>query len=437
MPHAPLRSVPVPPVTAHWGTPKDESFGDLTCAVNRLPSRRLRPVSYLTKTPPTPAPLSRVARTPVSAGTAALTLASSLPTRLLTGGTTPHLPAPSTPAPSTPLPGKSSLPIPAVLPTPGDSTPSTTGMAPTGGVAGNVDAWVDLEVTDPGLGELIADDGAADDAPEESFTSHRGNADRRQWKVEVTDRDRMVLQFLARYKYATYAQLGAYLDWTPASMRRRMPRLAAVGALTFKSVGGPCKVWVPTQAGITLSGMDLTVPEASYATGKHSLALVDLGIRFEQGGEQVVTEREIRAADVRGNLTDRMIQARALIHPNATLEELTARVDGPPLFSIPMGSGEKYLHIPDMVLVRPPAPDGSPGSIAIELELTRKTRSLWKQIFAAYAASPNIGLVVYYTHRRKLATALTATIKDMDLDDMIKVKKYVASDHSPVLNEDD
>ena len=102
-----------------------------------------------------------------------------------------------------------------------------------------------------------------------------------------------------------------------------------------------------------------------------------------------------------------------------------------------MGSGERYLHIPDMVLVRPPAPDGSPGSIASELELRRKTRSLWKQIFSAYAASPNIGLVVYYTHRRKLATALTATIKDMGLDYMIVVKKYVASDHSPALAEDD
>lgn len=298
-----------------------------------------------------------------------------------------------------------------------------------GGVASNVEEGVDREVVDRDLADIAH---AAAPTPRRLVATAR-----RQQGLVLTSRDILTLQFLARYKYATYPQLGAYLDMAPDALRRRLPRLAAEGVLAFKSVGKTSKVWVPTKTGITLSGLDLTVPETSLGTANHSLALVDLGIWFEQGGERVVTEREIRAADVRGKLTERMIEARSLIYPDIALDELAARVDGPPLFSALIGSGEAYMHIPDMVIVRPPAEDGSPGSIAIELELRRKARSAWKRVFAAYASSPNVGLVVYYTHRRDLATALTSTIKDMGLDYMIKVKKYTASDHSPVLNEDD
>ncbi|MGV8847011.1 hypothetical protein [Tessaracoccus sp.] len=322
---------------------------------------------------------------------------------------------------------------------PGGNTPTPQGAKLNGGVASGVDEWVDLEPVDPNTPRSVDDDYDvnADDDPRSypSVVSRLGRRGRQG--VVVTDRDVLTLQFLARYKYATYPQLAAYLDTTNDALRHRLPRLAAEGVLAFKSVGKDFKVWVPTASGINLSGLDLTVPEASLGNANHSLGLVDLGIRFEQGGEQVVTEREVRAADIRGRLTDRMIDARALLYPDVALEELTARVDQAPMFSVLMGKGEQYMHIPDMVLVRPPAPDGSPGSIAIELELRRKARSAWQDIFRAYAAAPNVGLVVYYTHRRDLATALTSCISDMHLGHLIKVKKYVASDHSPVLNEDD
>ena len=249
-------------------------------------------------------------------------------------------------------------------------------------------------------------------------------ATRRKGMV-VTDRDILALQFLTRYGFATYPQLGAYLGMKPSVVRRRMPKLEALGLVTFESVGRACKVWLPTASGIDLCGLDLTVPKASSATATHSLGLVDLGIGFERRKEVVVTERELRSADLRGRpLSDRMIDALALVYPGVLVDDLEERVRGQaPLFAVPMGGGQQRFHRPDMVLARPPAPDGSPGSIALELELTRKPRSTWAAVFAGYASAAYIGLVVYYTNKQEIVTALTACAKAMDLDYLIKVVK--------------
>lgn len=425
MPIALLGSVSVASLSAPAeGTAKDEPFGDPASAILSLPSRWPRPVSTPTDVSPTPALPAQVG---AAAGDVSLDLWSpvgprtvhplpdkfTLPVRTLTRAMAPFPTAVPTPAEQGPVY------LPPILPPQVTSAAVVPGVPPCG---------------DPGVDQVLA---VVDVEAERATPRRRMTTGTRQRGIVITDRDIRMLQFLARYKYATYPQLAAYLQVEPDALRRRLPRLRVEGILAFKSVGRPSKVWVPTRTGIALSGLDLTVPETSLATGKHSAALVDLGIRFEQGGERVVTEREIRAADVRGRLTDRMLAARALTYPNAVLQDLPARVDGPPLFSVTMGSGERYRHIPDMVLVRPPAPDGSPGSIAIELELCRKTRSLWRQIFNAYSHQENIGLVVYFTHRRELSTALTSTIKDMGLERLILVKKYVASDHSPALTADD
>jgi hypothetical protein len=253
---------------------------------------------------------------------------------------------------------------------------------------------------------------------------HSAGRPYRQKDLVLTSRDMLALRFTSRYQYATYPQLNAYLGMSPTVSRRRMPRLKDEGLFTFESVGADRKVWVPTALGVDLSGLDLPVPHGSDATARHSLALVDLGVRLEQAGEQVVTERELRAADARCRpLSDRMIQALALIYPGVPVDVLEGVGVQPPLFAVVMGNGKQRIHRPDMVLARPPLPNGSPGSVAIEVELTRKERSTWAAVFAAYARAPHIGSVWYYTDDRGIAKALMACVQAMNLGHKILVKK--------------
>lgn len=321
----------------------------------------------------------------------------------------------NTPTPAVDTPALPTSPLPLLPSTPAVEAPAPVVAEPAllPDVVG--DDWGDLS---------DGDDEDEFDEPEESTDTAAAAVDKKAARpvgVKMTDRDVALLQFLTRYKYATYPQIADHLDTSVNALRQRFPRLKKAGLITSDN-GGPNAflVWRPTDTGVKLSGYDMRTPTLSWGAVNHTLGLVDLGIRFEKAGEVVVTEREIRAADNRDRPSDRM--ATALAHHD-TVEDEPA-----PLFVVTLGAGQgQYSHIPDMVLVRAPQPDGAPMSVAIELELQRKPPTQWRKVLHAYRRSPNIGGVMYFTHRRDIARSIQKVAAELNMTDMVQVRSFTPS----------
>ena len=239
--------------------------------------------------------------------------------------------------------------------------------------------------------------------------------------TRLTARDLSMLRFIARYRYVTYAQLVQQFGIPIASLWRRMPKLEREG-LVKQVRNGPTSValWRVTEEGMTVCGLGLSAPKKiAWSTVAHTLGLTDLGIQFEEAGELVVTEAEIRAADGRNAATDRMEKVMGQGHRHIT---------NAPIFAIGAahsGGGRHGLHVPDMVLARPENPKfpGQPQSLAIELELRRKAPSRVRQVLLAYRKAPNIGAVVFFTHDPQVRDLIRQCAADTNTTDIVDVRR--------------
>lgn len=240
--------------------------------------------------------------------------------------------------------------------------------------------------------------------------------------LRLTERDYQLLTFLARYRLATIGQLARQFDTSEGALRNRLPRLEKAGLLAWAYTGQTKpKVWTITDTGLKVAGVHLKAPQISWGTLRHTLGLVDLGITFEQAGELVVTEREIRAAATRDTPTARMrtaIDLRKHLDPDVDSSQAAARG-----YILPT-PGKAWGHIPDMVLVRQPFDNGASGNIAIELELNRKTLADWKTILTAYRDSPQFAQTIYYITDGEVERGLTGTINALNAQDRIQVVRF-------------
>lgn len=242
--------------------------------------------------------------------------------------------------------------------------------------------------------------------------------------LRLTERDHQMLTFLARYRLATIGQLARHFDTSETALRNRLPRLEKAGLLAWAYTGQTKpKVWTITDTGLKVCGAHLSAPTISWGTLRHTLGLVDLGTTFEQAGELVVTEREIRAAATRDIPTARMktaIDIRKALNTDPNADSATSAASG---YIVPM-AGRAWGHIPDMVLVRQPFETGAPGSIAIELELTRKNLSDWRNIITAYRDAGQFATVVYYVTDADVEKAVTATVRQLNATDRVQVLRF-------------
>lgn len=247
--------------------------------------------------------------------------------------------------------------------------------------------------------------------------------------IRLTDRDFMLFAFLGRYRVATVGQLSRRFQTTDSALRNRLPRLERAGFVTgIVAVQTKPKVWTVTELGLKVAGLSLPTPQIKWATLRHTLGLTDIGITYELGGELVVTEREIRAATTRNTPTDRMrtaIDLRAAVTLNAINAGedpavAQAAMDGYSL-KIP---GKGFGHIPDMVIIRQPFPNGASGSISIELELTRKTLSAWNAIITAYRDSPLFAQVGYFVPDNSMERALKGVITALNANNKVFVQRF-------------
>jgi hypothetical protein len=230
-----------------------------------------------------------------------------------------------------------------------------------------------------------------------------------------------MLRFIARYRYVTYPQLVQRFGIPIASLRRRMPKLQREGLLAPVR-GGPTTytLWRVTEEGAAIAGLLIDPPKKiAWSHVAHTLGLADLGIQFEEAGELVVTEAEIRASDTRA-ASGRM---------ETVMRQGYRAVAGAPVFAVG-ASGRGGLHVPDMVLARAENPrfPGQPQSLAIELELTRKAPARIRQVLLAYRKAPNIGAVVYFTHDHLVRNLIEKCAADTLTTDIVDVRRWEPSE---------
>jgi hypothetical protein len=117
--------------------------------------------------------------------------------------------------------------------------------------------------------------------------------------VRLTDRDVEILRWLADFRTgATVRQVTRRFAMEASRARRRLAQLRAVGYLAHERVfwaqPGPYQV---TPAGMAVVGVDRPAPKIDVRVYRHDLAVVDLAIDFELGGETVVTARAAEALE--------------------------------------------------------------------------------------------------------------------------------------------
>lgn len=248
----------------------------------------------------------------------------------------------------------------------------------------------------------------------------------------MTERDGQILSFLGRYRFATVGQLARHFDTSETALRNRLPRLEEQGLVTWAWVTqNKPKVWLVTAEGLKTAGLDLREPNIKWGQFRHNIGLVDLGIQFEAAGEVVLTEREIRAGAGRYEPSPRLKKAIEFSRQQANVGEIPADGLSPAqeherlrrCFIIPM-PGRSLGHVPDMVLLRQPYPDGRVGHIAVELELTRKSLGEWRQILAAFRNSDVYDKVHYFVATNEMKKSLSGVIRGLRAEDMITVSVF-------------
>lgn len=324
--------------------------------------------------------------------------------------------------------------------------------------------WDDDETTDTTLG--LGSEGTRDS---EVGVNHKtGIVKNRKKRVQLTERDIAIIRLLGKYKFGYRTQIESFCDRKDLS--RRLTQLGNAGLIRSEKITQNQAVWTPTQAGIEITGLEvstLTHGRIQPTTIAHTVGLLNLGIGFEKGdprnnllrdaswpcdwrkelnrdqisyrlerGETVVTERMVERSWKRqlamygeDDLVYQFQQAMAW-RPRAGATGLD-------LFGPESEEGNEWMftgmppykaHIPDMVLVRPRNPDGSVQHVAIELELSSKSIPEWRRILEGFKASEAFKTVAYFTHKRTVKDGLLAVNKNhvgLDVGSELLMMKYV------------
>jgi hypothetical protein len=224
---------------------------------------------------------------------------------------------------------------------------------------------------------------------------------RRPSAVRLTDRDLELLAFLARHRLVHTGHVAALLGVADARAQAILRRLANgryVGGETVFAEQRAC--YRIRRKGLDAIGCGLRPPRVDLRSFEHDMGLAWLWLAARGGTfgrvREAVSERQLRSHDEA---------------PDRTEPPLAVRLGG-------FGpGGRERLHYPDLLLLRP---DGR--RIALELELTAKSRRRLEGILAAYGADPRIDAVLYLVPNRTIGNAVVAAASRLGLSDLVRVQ---------------
>jgi hypothetical protein len=219
--------------------------------------------------------------------------------------------------------------------------------------------------------------------------------------VELTPRDRRLLEFLAEHRLALSDHVRVLLGISPRVADDRLRSLAGGGFVTRKRVfhgESPC-VQI-ARRGLAAIGSDLPTPRLDLRCYQHDVGVAWLWLAARGGTfgplREVIGERRLRSHDG---------TAEGARRP------LGVRLGG----AGPRGADRR--HYPDLLLV---TPEGS--RIAVELELSWKGPARTERILAGYGADPGIAAVLYLVESGALARSLEAAARRIAISDMVQIQ---------------
>lgn len=250
--------------------------------------------------------------------------------------------------------------------------------------------------------------------------------------LRFTQKDREVLQFLAMFRYVTDQQLARMFSQRTDSMYRRLTKLRKQGLVINRRLYGARPIWFLTEAGMIMSGYDLpriTDAKLTYSMFPHQFTVnhvaanlwgANLNVlnspeypeRNKTGpdGEKVFGEELVSELEIQSSLG----KARSFRKGEDFIPEMKAQTEkdfkdwknagGVEFGDSPeMIPGNEFMwaltppynlrlayHVPDLVVKRPRNADGTPNSIAIEVEINNKPLNSYEKTLRAYKADKRI-----------------------------------------------
>lgn len=219
------------------------------------------------------------------------------------------------------------------------------------------------------------------------------------WQLTVADE--AALASMTRYSVVSWRQLSAacYRGVTRTT-HRRLGYLREQGMVQVsRNDEWAGRVYMVLPAGVRTVRDSLRMPLSApqQHPGErllHRLAVTDAGLRFEELGRTVLTEREVRTAEA--SRADARALASSLGVPFRSIRD-GANIER--YFAVPIGA-EGRVHFPDLVMASPQ------GLIAVEVEVSLKERPRMRQIIRGYRDSGLYHQVLYLT-TTSVATLLT------------------------------
>lgn len=219
----------------------------------------------------------------------------------------------------------------------------------------------------------------------------------------LTERDLRLLEFVAGHRFVLACQVMHWLGAREVVAYRRLKGLVAGELLSYRRIfhhrPGCYQI---TKLGLGAIESDLPRAQIDLRTYRHDIGIVWVYLAAINGSfgpyDRVLPERHMRAADLR-------------------------REVGSESFAIPLGgytpTGSIRTHYPDVLLVRA---DGS--RVAVELELTLKSRRRLEAILAGYAGELRLAHLLYFTDRPAIAQAVREMSLLVGLDSRVEVDYF-------------
>lgn len=287
----------------------------------------------------------------------------------------------------------------------------------------------------------------------------------KRFRATVGDLD--IIQFLAKFKFCNTKILSRLRDEPQSRTWRKLSRLKEGGLVADSEVISMGTIWYLTEAGMALSGYSFptmrtrfpktsTMPPVIGANhvaaclwnNSFNVLMLDDYPAYNKlveksgeltyvKGENLISELEIRSSlgkeaqpsfgakpnNTKGNMYDVVGErARAMWHE----WEVRGKDRNSPEFEIgneflwvlyPESGLTKSYHVPDLILSRQRAEDGTPRSIAVEVELNPKSDERYVQILMAYKLDTYLyDKVVWVTNSTSITRKLIKIAEEIGLE---------------------
>jgi hypothetical protein len=237
---------------------------------------------------------------------------------------------------------------------------------------------------------------------------------RRRRPVLLTPRDRLVLELAAEHRVILASHAATLLGISPSAAATRLRALSAGGyTAASRLFAGQPTCYQISRSGLEVIDSPLPQPRIDLRSYAHDVGLAWLWLAARDGAfgplREVLSERTLRSRDGLPR-TDRL---------EAGVEEpLGVRLGG-------VGpGGRERLHYPDLLLITPRG-----GRVAVELELSDKSRARRERILAGYGSDPRIDAVLYLVDRPALAASIRSSARRLGISEHVHVQ-WVRQDQS-------